>query len=68
MADAAQKGRSRVAASGTDNQNAKLTPAMVREARRAHAEGESFHALARRFGVTRKTITSAIRRETWVHV
>jgi len=47
---------------------AKLTPDIVREARRLHAEGATFTELAERFGVSRPGLTNAIRGKSWAHV
>src|SRR5262245_15589455 len=69
MADAARKGRIPGTSSpGSTNPTAKLTEAIVIEARLLNAAGVSFRELARRFAVNRKTITQAIRGERWSHV
>jgi hypothetical protein len=69
MADAAAKGRVRGKVSpGESNGQAKLTEQKVREARFLHDAGMSFHELARRYEVNRKTITQAVRGEHWAHV
>lgn len=47
---------------------AKLTKVAVIEALAAHAAGESVRALARRFGVSRATMSCAIHGDTWGHV
>jgi hypothetical protein len=41
----------------------RLSPAIVREARRRNQAGESIRALAREYGVKRETLTAAIRQE-----
>ena len=70
MADAAAKGRVRGKVSlGSTNGQAKLTEALVLEARRLHFDGGwSFRRLAREYQVDRKTITQAVRGEHWSHV
>lgn len=68
-ADRTSKGRSRNdPVRGEASPNAKLTEALVRDARQKHLQGMGFHALARHFGVARKTITQAVRGEKWSHV
>lgn len=42
-----------------------LTPDIVREIRRRHAEGESQSALAREFGVASTAVHSVVHRRTW---
>lgn len=69
MADAARKKRVRgKVMAGEKNPASKLTEELVREARTRHGYGESFHSLARRYSVDRKTITQAVRGERWSHV
>lgn len=53
------------ALAGERNGRARLTIADVETARRLHRDGESFRALARRFNVNRRTITQAVKGETW---
>ena len=47
---------------------AKLTEALVRDIRRAHAMGDSDGAIARRLGVSHKTIWQVTHGVTWRHV
>lgn len=69
VADMMAKGR-RVQgnARGTEVRCAKLNPELVREARAAHALGESTVSLARRFGVRQCTMWQVVNFETWRHV
>lgn len=53
---------------GEQHHSAKLTGAMVREARRLHAEGWGAVRLSRRFGVTVHAMQLAIKGKTWKHV
>ncbi len=54
---------------GDRHPQAKLTEAIVAEARRLVASGASNpHALARRFGVAHKTMIEAVAGKTWGHV
>jgi micrococcal nuclease len=53
---------------GSDNHNAKLTEEVVREARELHAQGMTGKSLAARYGVSRATMSSMLRRQTWTHV
>ena len=46
----------------------KLCPDRVRRMREMHAEGVGYKALAREFGVHRRTAQQAVRREIWCHV
>lgn len=46
----------------------KLNAALVREARRKAAQGETHERIAQQYGVTRETITSAVNRKNWKHV
>lgn len=55
-------------ARGERQHDAKLTAAAVVEARELRAEGMSWAAIGRRFGVSDVTITRAIKRITWRHV
>lgn len=60
MADMASKGR---------HPNAVLTPDLVREIRRRHANGEAgTAALVHEFGVSRSTIMHVLNRRTWWHI
>jgi hypothetical protein len=60
------KGRSFV---GERQPNARLTDAAVQEMRALHATGmATFTELARRFGVSRRTATDAIRGVAWRHL
>lgn len=52
-------------AKGADHYRAKLTPEKVQRARRMRAEGATLVALAKEFGVSRATITSAIAGKSW---
>lgn len=60
--------RRRVGPSGERHHNAKLTEADVREIRRLFAAGAACRALARRYGLSRNTMTNVVRGETWKHV
>lgn len=51
--------------SGETHRAARLTGAQVLDIRRLHSSGESQRALARRFLVSRPTISMIIRGETW---
>lgn len=62
MVDRERHGRTR---RGDRHANAKLTAAKVMEARRRHSAGESCYALAKEFGVHRKTLRHAIMGITW---
>lgn len=53
---------------GTRRYNAKLTEAIVKEARRRYAAGESQTALAKEYGVTQACMQAAITRRGWKHV
>lgn len=53
---------------GNRNARAKLNDEIVLEIRARVAGGESKHSLARRFGVDRATIRSAVKGATWKHV
>ena len=53
---------------GTAHPGAKLTPEIVREARRRNAAGESQYALAAEYGVAQQTLQAAIVRRTWKNV
>lgn len=55
-------------AHGQTHGRARLTAAAVREMRRLHAAGVGYRRLARRFGVHRGTVRSAVLRLTWRHV
>lgn len=50
---------------GEQNANAKLNPGSVTEIRTRRAAGESIHSLARSFSVSRPTIKSILKGETW---
>lgn len=65
MRDMVAKGR---AQHGESRPNAKLTEALVRQARTLAAQGESFVEIARRFGVSDKAIRCAVIGATWRHV
>jgi hypothetical protein len=53
---------------GENLPGSKLTEAMVREARRRYASGESGRVLADEFGVNSATMYTMLRGETWKHV
>lgn len=53
---------------GARNHNAKLDAARVAEIRACHQSGESFRAIARRLGVNRTTVRSAVKGKTWREV
>lgn len=53
---------------GTKQPAAKLNEDKVAEIRRMSRAGHSYQALARRFGVTRMTVTKIVLRITWKHV
>jgi hypothetical protein len=68
MQDAVAKGRLTVKrALGESNGAAKLNAAKVREIRRLRPEKTSTE-LAAMFGITRSTMCSLLRGETWAHV
>jgi len=52
-------------AMGTRCGAAKLTPALIVDARRAHEQGESLRSIGRRLGVHHGTIANAIRGVYW---
>lgn len=52
---------------GEDHPRAKLTDAIVREARRRFAAGETAAALGREFGVTKGVMRYAVTGQTWRH-
>ena len=60
--DAARKGRSNM---GVRHHFAKLDPDKVRDIRRRHAAGETKAALARAFGVHKKTMKAVVERTKW---
>lgn len=53
------------AVAGEANGRARLTAVDVERARELHRSGVAFRALARIFGVDRRTITQAVKGETW---
>jgi hypothetical protein len=53
---------------GVDHHNAKLTPEAVLDMRARRAAGEPLSAIARIYGIDRKTARSAIQGKTWRHV
>lgn len=53
---------------GEDKPNCKLNDASVRAIRADRVAGESIHALARRFGVSRNTVKAVLAWTTWRHV
>lgn len=53
---------------GSQKSEAKLNEAAVREIRIRNAAGEGKQALALEFGVSKPTVTRAIRGVTWKHV
>jgi hypothetical protein len=53
---------------GVMHHASKLTDATVREARALAATGDAARALARRFGVSQKTMRNALDGRTWKHV
>ena len=55
-------------ARGSDHGRARLTEALVTEARRLKSEGWSYPELARRYGVGKVTLFYAITGKTWRHV
>jgi hypothetical protein len=65
QADMARKGRS---AHGERNARAVLTEAIVREARRRKAAGESTRAIAEALGVGFNTLRVAISGRSWTHL
>lgn len=65
------KGRARpssVLPRGERHAHHKLTEAIVREARRRHAGGETNAWLAHEFKVSTSTMLAALKRKTWQHV
>lgn len=68
MLDIGLKGQ-RQSARGETVGSAKLTEAMVRDARRLYKTGgESIKGLARRFGVSQRAMQFILRGKTWQHV
>ena len=69
VADMESKGR-RVSrgASGSRNANAILAETDIPVIRAAHAAGEPYQEVARRYGVTRSLIGQIVRRKAWRHV
>lgn len=55
-------------ARGVLNVNAKLDDASVVAMRAARAAGDSLASLSMGFGVSQSTVSSVVRRQTWVHV
>lgn len=55
-------------AKGTRQHLAKLTDSQVMQAREMRHAGRTFTEIAMRFGVTRITVTRAIKGQTWKHV
>lgn len=53
---------------GEGHCSAKLTAEIVRTVRRLASEGARVTDLARRFGVSRASMSAVIRRKTWAHV
>jgi hypothetical protein len=70
MKDMARKGRTNSRKiSGENNHGAKLTEALVREARQLYAKGDlSFRKIARRFHVSYSAIKAAIKGQNWKHI
>lgn len=64
VADMIAKGR-HVFVSGEKHGNSKLTEEKVREAKMLRKSGASYYKLAKRYGVYRETIRSAIIGKTW---
>jgi ribosome-binding protein aMBF1 (putative translation factor) len=69
LADCRAKGRQRYRF-GADHHRvgAKLTPELVREARRLYASGVSQSEIGRRWGIHSSVISRAVRGENWSHV
>lgn len=65
IADRNRKGRQ---ARGETNAKAKLTKDLVEFIRILHSQGHTYAQLARRFGVTDRTIYAAVNRINWKHV
>ena len=63
--DAVAKGRVPL---GSQNYRAKLTEAIVAEARRRWHQGTACWTLAREYGVSTHTMDFALKRKTWKHV
>src|SRR5690606_4181092 len=53
---------------GTGNGQARLTEAIVREARRRRARGERLDKMATEYRVSPSTLSMAVNRRTWTHV
>jgi hypothetical protein len=53
---------------GADNGQAKLSDQAVADARDRYRQGESISAIAERLGVSKQTMGSALKGETWSHV
>ena len=67
MRDCIAKGRNNPS-KGEHRYNAKLSDSIVREARTAWDNGESLNKLARRFGVEKSTMWTALVGKSWNHV
>ena len=65
MRDASQRNRLH---RGEDNVNAKLTEALVREARKRHEQGEAIRPMASSLNVSYATLQRAISGKAWKHV
>lgn len=65
MVDRKVRGRTAV---GERCRSTRLTPALVREIRRRHEDGEGTSVLALEYGVTDRSILHVVTRSTWRHV
>jgi hypothetical protein len=64
MADMGRKGRQR-GPRGATHHSAKLNAHAIGDIKAAHASGETFTAIAARFGVSRHTVYCIVRGKTW---
>ena len=55
-------------AKGARNSNSKLTPNIVRKARREYLAGATYPELAKKYGVNDQVMGKAIRGDWWGHV
>ena len=68
IAGSVPAGQKRRGVRGTANHSAKLTPEIVRDARKRSAAGETNAVLAAEYGVTCETMRYAIKGATWAHI
>ena len=53
---------------GNEHPNAKLTPAKVRQIRKLHEAGKNYQQIAKKMGVSDRTIGQVVRKQRWTHV